>query len=207
MNIKTANSLYELRKKNGYSQEELANKLGISREAVSKWERAESSPSTDNLIALAKLYNISLDDLLLNDKDIDDEQPEIVEKVEIIATEENKKRRGHTSIYDGSIFLLATIAFLLLGFIWDFWSWGWLTFLLAICLSSLYNAIEDKRFSHFAYPVFIAMVYLFLGLAYPGIWHPTWILFLTIPVYYGFAAPLDRRIHHEDIYDDKDDED
>ena len=68
MNIETANRLYELRKKNGLSQEELADKLGISRQAVSKWERAEASPDTDNLILLAKLYNVSLDELLNSEK-------------------------------------------------------------------------------------------------------------------------------------------
>ena len=61
MNIEIANRLQKLRKENGYSQEELADKLGISRQAVSKWERAESSPDTDNLIVLARLYNVSLD--------------------------------------------------------------------------------------------------------------------------------------------------
>ena len=64
MNIEIANRLQKLRKENGYSQEELADKLGISRQAVSKWERAESSPDTDNLIILARLYNMSLDELL-----------------------------------------------------------------------------------------------------------------------------------------------
>lgn len=63
MDLYTANKLLELRKKNNLSQEELANKLNISRQAISKWERAESSPDTDNLIALAKLYRISLDEL------------------------------------------------------------------------------------------------------------------------------------------------
>ena len=72
MNIKIANRLVELRKKNGLSQEELANKLGISRQAVSKWERAEASPDTDNLICLAKLYGISLDDLLNSDESLED---------------------------------------------------------------------------------------------------------------------------------------
>ena len=67
MNLEIANKLYTLRKKNGLSQEALAEKLGISRQSISKWERAESSPDTDNLIALARLYNISLDELLLND--------------------------------------------------------------------------------------------------------------------------------------------
>ena len=72
MNIEIANKLQKLRKANGYSQEELADKLGISRQAVSKWERAESSPDTDNLIILAKLYNVSLDDLLSTDESIDE---------------------------------------------------------------------------------------------------------------------------------------
>ena len=64
MDITTANRLYELRKQHGYSQDELADKLNVSRQAISKWERSESSPDTDNLIALAKLYGVSLDELL-----------------------------------------------------------------------------------------------------------------------------------------------
>lgn len=65
MNIEIANRLVQLRKENGFSQEELAARLGISRQAVSKWERAESCPDTDNLICLSKLYHVSLDGLLL----------------------------------------------------------------------------------------------------------------------------------------------
>lgn len=53
MNLEIANRLLALRREHGYSQEELAYKLGVSRQAVSKWERAESSPDTDNLLALA----------------------------------------------------------------------------------------------------------------------------------------------------------
>ena len=80
MNIEIANKLQKLRKENGYSQEELADKLGISRQAVSKWERAESSPDTDNLIILAKLYNVSLDELLSTDETIDELRENNVEK-------------------------------------------------------------------------------------------------------------------------------
>jgi transcriptional regulator with XRE-family HTH domain len=72
MNIEIANRLVELRKKNGLSQEELAEKLGLSRQAVSKWERAEASPDTDNLICLAKIYNVSLDELLKTDAKVED---------------------------------------------------------------------------------------------------------------------------------------
>ena len=55
MNIEIANRLVALRKANGLSQEALAEKLGISRQAISKWERAEASPDNDNLMALAPL--------------------------------------------------------------------------------------------------------------------------------------------------------
>lgn len=82
MNIKIADRLVELRKKNGYSQEQLAEKLGLSRQAVSKWERAEASPDTDNLICLAKLYNVSLDDLLKSDESVEQIASETKEREE-----------------------------------------------------------------------------------------------------------------------------
>lgn len=69
MNIETAKRLYEYRKAHGYSQEELAAKIGVSRQAISKWERSESSPDTDNLIALAQLYGVSLDTLLMGEEE------------------------------------------------------------------------------------------------------------------------------------------
>ena len=64
MDYKTADRLIELRKKHGYSQDELAERLNISRQAISKWERAESLPDTENLIGLAALYSISIDELI-----------------------------------------------------------------------------------------------------------------------------------------------
>lgn len=64
MRIDIANRLADIRRERGYSQEALAAELGVSRQAVSKWERAESSPDTDNLIALADLYGLSLDQLI-----------------------------------------------------------------------------------------------------------------------------------------------
>lgn len=67
MNIEIANRLRQMRNKNNLSQEELAAKIGVSRQAVSKWERAETSPDTENLILLAKLYGISIDELLNTD--------------------------------------------------------------------------------------------------------------------------------------------
>ena len=73
MNVEIAERLAARRKLAGLSQEALAEKLGVSRQAVSKWERSESSPDTDNLIALAKLYGVSLDELLYVDESIEDD--------------------------------------------------------------------------------------------------------------------------------------
>ena len=54
----------ELRLARGLSQEALANELGISRQAVSRWERGEALPDTENLIALANLFGVTLDELV-----------------------------------------------------------------------------------------------------------------------------------------------
>lgn len=73
MNIETANRLLQYRKKMNLSQEELAARIGVSRQAVSKWERAEASPDTDNLILLADIYGVSLDELLKGEKETESE--------------------------------------------------------------------------------------------------------------------------------------
>lgn len=80
MNIEIANRLVNLRKEKGFSQEQLAEKIGVSRQAVSKWERSEASPDTDNLIMLARLYEVSLDELLRTEDEIP--QPEETEHFE-----------------------------------------------------------------------------------------------------------------------------
>ena len=79
-----ARRLAARRKQAGLSQEALADKLGVSRQAVSKWERAESLPDTDNLIALAALYGLTLDELLWreageNDSQVSQPAPDAVE--------------------------------------------------------------------------------------------------------------------------------
>lgn len=54
----------ELRRKNGLSQEELADKLNVSRQAVSKWETGAAVPTTETLVELANYFGVSLDYLL-----------------------------------------------------------------------------------------------------------------------------------------------
>ena len=53
------NKLYELRTQKGLSQEELAGRLNVSRQTVSKWEVGESSPDMEKLVAISELFEIS----------------------------------------------------------------------------------------------------------------------------------------------------
>ena len=59
-------TLKEYREKCNMTQEFVAEALGVSRQAVSKWETGSSAPGTANLLALAKLYGVSAEDLLKN---------------------------------------------------------------------------------------------------------------------------------------------
>ena len=70
-----AEKLKKLRMDSGFSQEKLAEKLTVSRQAVSKWENGEALPDMENMIALARLYGTSLDELAniaVNNKNIED---------------------------------------------------------------------------------------------------------------------------------------
>ena len=58
------NNLFQARKKTGLSQETVAEKLGISRQTISKWETGESLPDIYQAKKLAKLYKLSLDELI-----------------------------------------------------------------------------------------------------------------------------------------------
>ena len=56
--------LYALRKKSGLSQEQLAEALNVSRQAISKWEGGSATPESDKLLALSNYFGVSLDYLL-----------------------------------------------------------------------------------------------------------------------------------------------
>lgn len=202
MNIEIANRLVELRKKRGFSQEALAEKLGISRQAVSKWERAESSPDTSNLITLAKLYNVSLDELLATDQEKfesgapiykEDISDSAVEKKEPdydyvniswngIHYKEGREEvhigwRGLHIIEDGKETLRIGKGY---GFDSDMGEGGiW---------------VEGKELNHNwrvdGVLLLITLgIYLWIGFEY-SLWHPGWIVFLTVPVISTFVHAI-----------------
>ena len=69
------NNLFQARKRAGLSQEQVAEKLGVSRQTISKWETDESVPDIYQSKKLAKIYSLTLDELIefdLNQKDIEE---------------------------------------------------------------------------------------------------------------------------------------
>ena len=70
--------LAELRKARGLTQQEIAEALKVSRQAVSRWEVGTAAPSLDNLVLLGKLYGMPLDDLIQQEAGKPEETSEIV---------------------------------------------------------------------------------------------------------------------------------
>lgn len=213
------NKLYELRKKSGLSQEAFAEKLGVSRQAVSKWECGASLPDTDNLITISNLYGVSLDELVgkvspapeasapeaqadkAEDKDeYEDENEDEDDKDDAEAeayysndgTEADKKRKILRVLHALPYPIFITIVFLLWGFLLDGWGIAWTVFITIPVYYSILDCFRTKKLSHFAYPVFVTFVYCVIGMQW-GVWHPWWILFVTIPVYYAIASVIDRK--------------
>lgn len=74
--------LFELRKQRGLSQEQLANKVEVSRQTLSKWELGESTPDMDKLILLSDYFDVSLDELVLGkEKEIKEQNTENMKSV------------------------------------------------------------------------------------------------------------------------------
>ena len=74
--MKLGEKILELRKKNGFSQEQLGEKINVTRQTISNWELGETSPNPEQLKLLSKVLNVSIDELLDNDI-----QNVVVEKV------------------------------------------------------------------------------------------------------------------------------
>lgn len=221
MNVEIAQRLAGMRREQGYSQEELAEQLGLSRQAVSKWERAESSPDTGNLIALAKLYGVTIDELLCVDEDIEDDvlfEEQDKDKAAERQAQEAAVRANEAAVRAAQAAVAAAQAR----------ATAEQTHATppapehpAAATASSFNpqpqpgqqpyygtptppqtpyaaqpvapdmqqaGTHRKRgpWSTFPYPVLCVLVYMVLGFLF-GLWHPGWIIFLTVPLYYWIA--------------------
>ena len=122
------NKLYELRKQKGFSQEELANRLNVSRQTVSKWEVGESTPDMEKLAAISMLFEVSLDELVLGivpEQSVTSEQivrSELYGDIkEHVLTENNTKKAKKVlkiaGIVAGIFFLIDIISFIVYAII------------------------------------------------------------------------------------------
>ena len=82
------NNLFQARKKAGKSQEEVAEKLGVSRQTISKWETDETIPDIYQSKKLAKLYKLSLDELIEFDIDL--------KEIEEVIKNTNEEKHRHS---------------------------------------------------------------------------------------------------------------
>lgn len=229
MNVEIAQRLATLRREQGYSQEELAERLGLSRQAVSKWERAESSPDTGNLVALAKLYGVTLDDLLSIDIDIEDDikfeaqdkagsaetkaqaaaeqataaaeqaaaaanlaaavakKTEATSKATEAKTVDVQGAQTQPLPNQGQPYYQAPPPHAAAGATYT----SHQTYQQAPPVPDHRHEAEQEKekkgpWKSFPYPVLCVIVYLFLGF-FLFAWHPGWVVFLTIPLYYWIA--------------------
>ena len=104
-----AEKIIKLRKESGWSQEDLAEKLYVSRQAISRWENGTALPDAQNVLQISKLFGVTTDYLLNDDYESDKDIPAVQD-----ATQENeclisKKKKGH---------LIAAICFTVAAFCW-----------------------------------------------------------------------------------------
>ena len=201
MNVETANRLYELRKKFGYSQEELAEKIGVSRQAISKWERSEASPDTDNLIMLSRVYGITIDELI--NGSAQSENPPNDEH------EEKKDDKKSTHIHfnngihidDGDDHVHIDFS----GIHIDSDDSK-----VHIDKDGVFISDEDEikvdtatekeqhpilhAFKQFPYPILALLAYLAFGFwnVFGG-WAAGWVVFLTVPIYYSILDSIQKK--------------
>ncbi len=126
MNI--SEKLLTLRKQHGYSQEDLAEKLNVSRQAISRWESSQALPDTENIIRLTKLYNVSAD-YLLNDEYEEESDIPVVKKAEDRAAKSSFLQMSYI------LSLSMNLISLLIGIVGYFISKSVLTVLISIVLS------------------------------------------------------------------------
>lgn len=196
MNIEIANRLVRLRKEKGYSQEDLADKLGISRQAISKWERAEASPDTENLILLARLYNMSLDELLKTEETSEDIREESKEK-------EKEKETTHVSFKNGiHVESAKDHVHVSLGEIHVVEEDGDEVHIDGQGIRIRESKGEEKHFDKKELHHSIAsgsivgtltvIVYLLLGFVW-NLWHPGWIVFLAVPIFTSLIEAINNK--------------
>ena len=119
--MKLEEKLVQLRKEKRFSQLKVAEELGVSRQAISRWEVGTALPSTDNLVKLAKIYEVSVDYLMSDTLEIPGEQAE--EKKKTVTASNEESTEDYKAKYPQiQVYILSIVIILLLG--------GWMGYLI-----------------------------------------------------------------------------
>ena len=116
-----ADKIIRLRKRNGWSQEELAEKMNVSRQAVSKWESAQTIPDLEKILLLSSLFGVTTDYLLkdeMEDEEFTDETDFSVKRITLSQADDFLQWRKSASIQIAAatfLCVIAVIPLLLLG--------------------------------------------------------------------------------------------
>ena len=106
--------IFELRKASDLSQEEVADKLNVTRQTVSKWENNKSTPDFDKIVPLCELFGIGAEELITGKKE--DEQNESVDKKEEKVLTKQDVREKSAKVVSTSVFIyIASVAFLMVA--------------------------------------------------------------------------------------------
>lgn len=103
--MKFHEKLIKLRKSNGYTQEELAEKLGVSRQAVARWEAGETTPDMKLLLGICEVFSVSADYMIHDENESNEDIPMVKEKNEEISAVNEQNRVMH--LVSGICFAIA----------------------------------------------------------------------------------------------------
>lgn len=109
--------LFELRKSKNLTQDEVAEKLKVTRQTVSKWETNQSTPDFDKIVPLCELFEIGVEELLTGKKpeEIQEEEKKVENNVEKVLTKQEVKEES-AKVVSSSIFIyIVAIAFLMIA--------------------------------------------------------------------------------------------
>jgi len=164
--------LQSLRKQKGISQEQLAEMLNVSRQAVSKWELGESLPEVDNIVRLSEIFGVSTDYLLKLPTEVEGSMADVLD-----AEDYEDSGGGFTINLAGAIYPLATLAFLVLGFVYGMWHPGWVVFIGAWVLEEIINFIKTGKL-HISFYGIAGLAFVVVGIVW-GYWQYIWMFFIV----------------------------
>jgi len=159
--------IHILRKQSGMSQEQLAERITVSRQAISKWELGESLPDIDNVIQISRVFDVSTDYLLKqgasvytaneptaesrgNGNPAHSHQASQISEIfcdddDIFDEDEEEEKLTYSEYTEEILWSIAVIIYLILGFTFNLWHPGWIIFLVITPIHLILRVQRKRR--------------------------------------------------------------